>query len=195
MYINFEMAREYGFGAEELYVLQLCKQQRLEALESFLDGYEEVIEELTQKGYVESIKGAKKESTNSKLRISALGVKKLENVETPMLTPGDEQMFEYLCTMYLAHEDKDRSVGNRKKTKMYCAIFRQKLGLTLHEMYYLCMLFLERVEFTKVLERIFFDPNKNRYGKFIDNMEDSKLFQFYEDNIEEIKLMWTNKIK
>ena len=68
----------------------------------------------------------------------------------------------------------------------YCAFFRQKLELSLHQMYWLCYLFLQEYEFTKRLEYIFFDSNKNRYGKFENNLEDSSLYQFYDENRERI---------
>jgi len=84
-------------------------------------------------------------------------------------------------------------IGNKKKTRKYCAIFRKYLDLSLHQMYWLCTMFLEEYEYTRKLENIFMDSNKHRYGKFINNIDDSPLYQFYESNIDRVKYFW--KIK
>ncbi len=60
-------------------------------------------------------------------------------------------------------------------------------------MYWLCWMFLEEYEYTKVLEYIFFNSNKNRYGKFENNIEDSPLYQFYDENKARVEKLWKAK--
>lgn len=97
--------------------------------------------------------------------------------------------------MYLNSDDAERSIGNKKKIAMYISIMRNELNLTLHQFFYLCEYFLAEYPYTKVLEYLFFNSNKNRYGKFQNNLEDSPLFQFYDTKKEEVENYWNLKIK
>ena len=149
---------------------------------------------LIEKGYVKEIKGKKSDTFLQKLRLDSKGRSWLDSLEEPMEL--DTQMFDYLCDMYLSVEDEDRKIGNRKKTLLYCTQFRLFLGLSKHQMFYLCEYFLEEFLYTKVLEYIFFNSNKNRYGTFNrETLHDSPLYQFYQDKNEEIKKVWAQKIK
>jgi hypothetical protein len=42
---------------------------------------------------------------------------------------------------------------------------------------------------------LFFNSNKNRYGKFENNIEDSPIYQFWEQKEQEIRNYWQAKIK
>ncbi len=92
-------------------------------------------------------------------------------------------------------EDSTRTIGNRKAGLRYCAEYRQIMGFTPHEMYWLCNMFVNNVVYTKVLEYIFFEKKNNPYGKFKDNLDSSKLHQFWLDNEFEIREFWSEKIK
>lgn len=198
MYINVEYLRQKDLNLSDVLTLQVIKQlkiepEREEDLAMVLT--DDFMEKAFERGYITTIKGKKKDSELSRLRLTSTGNKLLENIETPKVTEGDLKMYEHLCNFYLSHEDEERVLGNQKKTKMYCAIFRNRLSLSLHEMYWLCWLFVQRYEYTKKLENIFFDSNKIRYGKFENHFEDAPLYQFYEENKQEIKRLWEQKIK
>ena len=197
-YINFKLAEEKGL-LQDLVLLQAIKQQRTEEnskyIAMFVDDHR--LEALETFGLVESIKGTKNMYPFQKLRLSTKGRKVMEEIETPELTENDIIMYEYLRDMYLEDPETKakRSLGNVKKSKIYCAVLRNRLSLTLHEFYWLCVLFLEEYKYTYVLEYIFFNSNKNRYGKFKDNIEDSPLYQFLEENEDRVKKFWKKKIK
>lgn len=198
MYINFEYLKQKGLTVSDVIILQIIKQLKIEPeLEDDLAMVltDDFMEKMLERGCITTIKGKKKDSELSKLRLTSKGNKILENIKTPKVTEGDLKMYEHLCNFYLSHEDEERVLGNQKKTKMYCAIFRNRLSLSLHEMYWLCWLFVQRYEYTKKLENIFFDSNKIRYGKFENHFEDSPLYQFYEENKQEIEYLWKQKIK
>lgn len=197
-YFNFTLAHSKGLTPNMIILLQLIKQNKTEDnLSPFIAMMmeDEVLDILEQDGIVEYIKGNKKQTQFEKMRLSSKGLSLLEDLETPELTEGDVQMAEYLMQMYLNHEDKERVIGNKKKVKMYCAIFRNRMQLTLHQMYWLSVLFLEEYQFTKKLENIFFDSNKHRYGKFENHFEDSPLFQFFDENRARVEKFWSQKIK
>jgi hypothetical protein len=191
-YINFEILFKRGLIPHDLLFLQAVKQQKTEDTSEYIailldDERYEVLEEM---GLVHQIKGNNSMSHIERMRVTSKGNKFLSEISIAGITEGDIQMYEYLSEMYLKEYGTDRTIGNKKKTKIYCAIFRKHLNLTLREMYWLCWMFLEEYEYTKVLEYIFFNNNKNRYGKFENNIEDSPLYQFYDENKDRVKLLW-----
>lgn len=194
MYINTEILKSRNISLSELSVIQLAKQGRIEDVSTILEQHSTEVEKLLENGYIELIKGDKKQTHYQKIRASKIGTEFLDLIGTPLVTDGDIQMYNYLCDMYL-QEDSTRTLGNRKAGLRYCAEFRQIMGFTLHEMYWLCYMFVENTTFTKVLEYIFFEKKNNPYGKFKDNIESSKLHQFWCDNEYEVREVWDKKIK
>ena len=195
MYINFEILFKRDLIPQDLLFLQAVKQQKTEDTSEYIamlldDERYEVLEKME---LVYQIKGTKKMNDIERMRVTPKGNKFLEEVRIAGVTEGDIQMYDYLCEMYLKDYDNERTIGNKKKTKIYCAVFRKYLNLTLHEMYWLCHMFLEEYEYTKVLEYIFFNSNKNRYGKFENNIEDSPLYQFYDENKSRVEKLWKTK--
>jgi hypothetical protein len=182
----------------ELGVLQLVKQNRIEDLsqqiEFSMQGTD-ILEKFSNMGYIEFIKGKKGQSQFELIRTTKKANDVLEDVSIPTATDGDLKMRDYLIEMYLNNEDSERSIGNKKKIAEYITIMRNELNLTLHQFFYLCEYFLAEYPFTKVLEYIFFNSNKNRYGKFQNNLEDSSLYQFYDTKRLEVENYWNLKIK
>lgn len=188
MYINFELLdKNYNL----FFILVAAKQKKTLILQELTD--EDGCNVLIEKGLLKLIKGKKKDTFFEKVRIDKKGTAFLEEIETPEVTEVDIKMFEYLCDMYLTNEDEERKVGNKKKTKMYIAIFRHHCGINVHQMFWLCKFFLEEYKYTKILEYIFFNSNKNRYGTFKANVEDSPLFQFYDERKAEVEKLWSTK--
>ena len=196
MYLNVDYIHSQKLTAPDIGILQLIKQQRTEDMEDNIATYinDDQFERFFEMGYIETIKGEKNDSEIARLRLTKKGTKLLENVEIPEITQGDLDMFDYLVDMYMKG-DEDRVIGNKKKTKIYCTQFRNHLNLSLYEFYWLCWLFLDEYKFTKKLENIFFDSNKNRYGTFLGNIESSPLYQFLDENRERVEKFWEQKIK
>jgi len=196
-YINYEIMTSKLLTLYELGVLQLVKQNRIEDLsqqiEFSMQGTD-ILEKFSNMGYIEFIKGKKGQSTFQLIRATKKGVDTLDLINTPEITDGDYQLYQYLCEMYI-NEDATRTLGNRKAGLIYSAQFRQLMGFTLHEAFYLYEMFINNMSFTKVLEYIFFSKKENPYGKFKDNYEGSKLYQFWQDNEYEIRDYWAQKIK
>lgn len=196
MYINFKLIKELNLPLNSVLVLFSANQNRINDESATLEEFKEVVRDLFDLELLENIK-RKNRSQNlySLIRISAKGKKILEDITTPEVSLGDCEMFEYLKNIYLAHEDKDRVVGNAKKVKMYCAILRNHLQMTLHEFYYFLDYFLSVYPYTKKLENLFMDSNKVRYGTFINNIDESPLYQFWQKEEEQIRNYLKLKIK
>lgn len=198
MYINFSLCRELNLSVSFIPILFAANQNRTndESLTLSNEEFIDDLKQLFQSGILESVKPKKKSDTVYNLiRLSSKGKKVLEDITTPIATQGDLNMRDYLCEMYLNHEDTERKLGNKKSIGIYCTVLRNHLGLTLHQFYYLCEFFLAEFQFTRILEYVFFNKNKYRYGEFKNHIEDSPLFQFYEEREEEIKNYWKSKIK
>ena len=196
-YINYEILTSKNFSLYELPILQLIKQNKIEDLSQeikFQVEDTEIIEKWLNIGYIEIIKGKKGQTEYQKLRTTKLGNEILDLIYTPIISEVDIQMYNYLSEMYIG-EDSSRILGNRKAGLKYCAEFRQIMGFTPHEMYWLCEMFVANTTYTKVLEYVFFEKKHYPYGRFKDNLDGSKIFQFWMDNEYEIREYWKQKIK
>jgi len=192
MYINIELFNKSGLQPQDLYFLCAIKQIDKEVLETIPNN---VLERFKELSLVEYIKGKKNEEDWCKIRLSKKGSELLNTLDIPDVEEGDLKMAEYLFQMYLNHEDEDRVLGNKKAITRYITILRNHLDLSLHQFFYLCEYFLAEYPYTKKLENIFLDKNKNRYGEFKNHISDSVLFQFWEQKEEEIKQYFKTKIK
>jgi len=193
-YININLLKSRNLSLLDLQVLQLAKQMHIEDVSYVLSEHSENVNALLNLGYLKSIKGKKEDNEFQKIRTTKIGTGILDLISTPLVTDVDIQMYNYLCTMYLK-EDSTRTLGNRKAVLRYCAEYRQIMGFTPHEMYYLCQMFVANTTYTKVLEYVFFEKKNNPYGKFKDNLDSSKLHQFWCDNEYEIREYWRKNIK
>jgi hypothetical protein len=198
MYINYEILTSKGLSLHESSVLQLIKQNRIHPLSeviSFETMGTDMIDKFSNLGYIDYVKAKKGQPVLETIRATKKAVEVLEDIETPIVTEDILKMRDYLQNMYLNHEDEDRVIGNKKLIGIYISIMINHLNLTLHEFYYLCELFLEHHKFTKKLENIFYDRNKNRFKEFKNNVEESPLFQFYDLRKGEVEYYWKLKIK
>lgn len=198
MYLNNSILSSSGISINEYGLLCLIfankNEDNSEVIKENCNA--DYLKQLEERGLVQFTKPKNKQQTQYHcVRLTKEAQELLEMLETPEITDGDKKLFDYACQIYLSHEDEDRRIGNKKATLIYTAQFRQKLGLTLYEMYYLLELFLSEYEYSKILERCFFDKKKHPYGKFANHLSDAPLMQFYEDNKERVEKYWKLKIK
>jgi hypothetical protein len=195
MYINLKNLLKEDVGL--LPLLECARQMSNEDLSETLSQLagDLHLDELVERGMLKLIKGKKSDSDLQKLRIGAKGKKWLDSLSEPTVSDGDLKMFTYLKDMYLSSDDEDRKIGNQKKTLLYVAKFRAMTNLSLHEMFYLCEFFLDEYKFTKVLQYIFHNDNKDRYGTFNEKtLEDSPLYQFLNERKKDVEELWKIKM-
>jgi len=194
-YINVNLLKSRNLSLLDLQVLQLAKQMRIEDVSDVLREYSKKVESLVYLEYLESIKGKKSDGEFQKIRITKLGAETLDLISTPLILEEHVKMRDYLIEMYTSHEDKERVIGNKKLIGQYISILQNYLSLDIYRFYYLCEFFLQEHIYTRKLENIFMDRNKIRFGDFKNNIEDSPLFQFYEQRKQDIEMYWIQKIK
>lgn len=198
MYINLDILKSRHLSLYDVGILQVIKQNKFEDCSEYLETIASVLfDTYLEWGLVEYIKPKTKADSKLKLiRLSKKGSTWLEDITTPEVTEGDLKMAEYLIDIYLSlSDDPEREVGNKKLVKLYCAQFRKLAGLTLHEMYWLSYYYISNLVYTKKLENIFFVKKDNPYGKFKDNIEASRLYQYFEQNKKEVEEFWKLNIK
>ena len=189
MYLNFKLLNSRQLTPLDFSFLLAVKANKIEDNSGVIEYYfKDVLEKFRETNLITFIK-AKNKSQNdyNTVRLTTVGNDWLDDLTTPEVTEGDVKMRNYLCEMYLNNEDADRVIGNKKLISIYISVLRHHLGLDLHEFYYLCDYFLSIHIYTRKLENIFMDRNKNRYGSFKSNLEDSPLYQFWERNELDIR--------
>lgn len=195
-YINYKILTSKGLSLHEHGVLTLIKQNKTDDLSQQIEFEVKgtpIIEKLLNISYIEEIKGVKGQTFYQKLRTTKKGNEALDLISTPIVTEKHIRMRDYLIKMYLNHEDTERVVGNTKLIAIYISIMQNYLNIDIYQFYYLCEFFLSEQVFTKKLENIFMDRNKIRYGDFKNNIEDSPLYQFYEQRVKEVQEYWSQK--
>jgi hypothetical protein len=180
MYINFEIAKKRGLSPTDVVNLQLVSQNKTEKLEeiitdniplSVLNWYQEL-------EYVTLVKAKNKsDSIQNRIRLSSKGNDLLEDLQVPQINDDDLQLYEWLERTY---QKEGKELGNRKKTKLYIALFRVNSGIDRNKLALLCKAFMNdssQFEWSKKLEFLFFKPGNVFSVKF--DLEQSKLYQYY----------------
>jgi len=184
MYINFELLKEKDLDIKSVLLLQACSQNRTEDLGEFMSkNWNPLdIQLLYKKGLIEFIKGKKNQSDFSKARTTKRGKDVLDELETPLINADDLKVFDWLEKVY---KDSGKEVGNRKKTKMYIALFRVHSQIDRNKLGLLINSFLKddsQMEYSHRMEYLFFKPSSVFQVKF--DIEQSRLYQFYLNNKE-----------
>lgn len=180
MYINFVIAKNRGLSPTDVANLQLISQNKTEDLEeiitdniqlSVLNWYQEL-------EYVTLIKAKNKsDSIQNRIRLSPKGNDLLEDLQVPQINDDDLQLYNWLEKTY---QKEGKELGNRKKTKLYIALFRVNSGIDRNKLALLCKAFMNdssQFEWSKKLEFLFFKPGNVFSVKF--DLEQSKLYQYY----------------
>jgi hypothetical protein len=192
MYINFEIAKKQGFSPTDVVNLQLISQNKTESLWeiitetmtlSTLDRYQSL-------EYVSLVKAKNKSDTiQNRVRLTPKGNAFLEELQIPMINEDDLKLYTWLESVY---KSENKEIGNRKKTKLYIALFRANSGIDRNKLAFLCKVFMNdtsQFEWSKVLEYLFFKP-ANMYTTRFD-IEESRLYKYYLKH----QTMFDNKFK
>ena len=180
MYINFVIAKNRGLSPTDVANLQLISQNKTEKLEeiitdniplSVLNWYQEL-------EYVTLVRAKNKsDSIQNRIRLSTKGNDLLEDLQVPEINDDDLQLYNWLEKTY---QKEGKELGNRKKTKLYIALFRVNSGIDRNKLALLCKTFMNdssQFEWSKKLEFLFFKPGNVFSVKF--DLEQSKLYQYY----------------
>ena len=192
MYINFEIAKKRGLSPTDVVNLQLISQNKLESLWeiitetitlSTLDRYQTL-------EYITLVKAKNKSDTiQNRVRLTPKGTELLEELQVPMIDEDDLKLYDWLESVY---KSENKEIGNRKKTKLFIALFRVNSGIDRNKLAYLCKVFMNdasQFEWSKVLEYLFFKPANLYSTKF--DIEQSRLYRYYLKHQE----MFDNKFK
>lgn len=180
MYINFELAKTKGLTPTDVANLQLISQNKTENLWGIitetislqtLDRYQNL-------GYITLVKAKNRSDTiQNRVRLSSKGSELLEDLQVPEVNSEDLMLYDWLEATY---KKEDKEIGNRKKTKLYIALFRSHSGIDRNKLALLCKTFMNdssQFEWSKRLEFLFFKPGNVFSVKF--DLEQSKLYQYY----------------
>jgi hypothetical protein len=135
------------------------------------------LEVLEERGYIKYVKGKKSLSPLHLMRLDKKGTAFLNALDEPDVEEQDIQIFDWLSAIYT---QKDKQIGNGKKTKRLIASFREKSGIEKNHLAFLCNAFINddaQQEYSFKLEFVFWKPKNLFQSKFV--LEDSRLWDYY----------------
>lgn len=192
MYINFDLMRKWGLSPVDVVNLQLISQNKTESLVDVItDNISlEVLDYYQKLEYVTLVKAKNRADTiQNRIRLSSKGSELLENLQVPEINEDDLKLYNWLEGIYKA---EDKEIGNRKKTKLYIALFRANSGIDRNNLAFLCKSFMNdpsKFDWSRRLEYLFFKPSNAFATKF--DIEQSNLYMYYLKN----KTAFDNKFK
>ena len=185
MYINFKLLTSKKLDLDDYLLLHACRQNKTEDLADIIEKNwgEGKIWYLEQQELVEHVKPKNKKQTKCHtVRISKKGQSLLDDLDTPEITEDDIKVFTWLEKVY---KESNRVVGNRKKTKLYIALFRVNSQIDKNRLAKLALEFINdesEMEYSMKLEYLFFKPSNVFQSRF--DIEQSRLYQYYLKNQE-----------
>jgi hypothetical protein len=180
MYVNFDLMCKWGLSPIDVINLQLISQNKTESLEEVITNNIslEVLDKYQKSEYVSLVKAKNKADTiQNRIRLTSKGSDLLETLQVPEVNEDDLKLYDWLEGIYKA---EDKEIGNRKKTKLYIALFRAHSGIDRNKLAYLCKSFMNdssQFEWSKRLEYLFFKPSNAFSVKF--DIEQSSLYRYY----------------
>lgn len=180
MYINFNVVKFMGYSPSDVFNLQIIFQNRTESLEELIleSVSNDTLMSYSDKGLVTFIKEKnKKDTLANRVRIAPNGSELLSTFQIPEVNEDDLKLYDWLESVY---KSENKEIGNRKKTKVFIALFRVNSGIDRNKLAYLCKVFMNdtsQFEWSKVLEYLFFKPANMYSTKF--DLEESKLYKYY----------------
>lgn len=176
MYINFKLLDSYGLSPQDAVALQAIFQNKFEDNAEIISSVCDV-EKFENLKLISFIKGTKKASKESLMRLSPKGSKILEDVQVAGVNQDDLDVYAWLEGVY---KKENKEIGNMKKTKVLISQFRVNSGIERNHLAYLCKVFIsdeKEMEYSQKLEFLFFRPASVFQVKF--DIEQSRLYQYY----------------
>lgn len=180
MYVNFDLMCKWGLSPIDVINLQLISQNKTESLEEVITNNIslEVLDKYQKSEYVSLVKAKNKADTiQNRIRLTSKGSDLLETLQVPEVNEDDLKLYDWLESIYKV---EDKEIGNRKKTKLYIALFRAHSGIDRNKLAYLCKSFMNdssQFEWSKRLEYLFFKPSNAFSVRF--DIEQSSLYRYY----------------
>lgn len=176
MYINFKLLDSYGLSPQDAVALQAIFQNKFEDNAEIISSVCDV-EKFENLKLISFIKGTKKASKESLMRLSPKGSKILEDIQVAGVNQDDLDVYAWLEGVY---KKENKEIGNMKKTKVLISQFRVNSGIERNHLAYLCKVFIsdeKEMEYSQKLEFLFFRPASVFQVKF--DIEQSRLYQYY----------------
>ena len=144
-----------GYSPSDVFNLQIIFQNRTESLEELISDSisNDILMSYSNKGLVTFIKEKnKKDTLANRVRIAPNGSELLSTFQIPEVNEDDLKLYAWLESVY---KSENKEIGNRKKTKVFIALFRVNSGIDRNKLAYLCKVFMNdtsQFEWSKVLE-------------------------------------------
>lgn len=180
MYINLKILNSKYLTLEELGLLQIIRQNKIEDTSEHLSLFlfKTIQKRFEEEGYVEYVKPKNKIQTPyNTIRTTSKANTLLDDIETPEIEDQDLKFFDWLFKVY---SSDGKIIGNAKKTKLLIAKFRVHSGIDKNNLAFLCKSFIGdpgQFEWSMKLEFLFFKGASVFDTKF--DIHQSKLYQYY----------------
>lgn len=186
MYLNHKKILELGLAPWQILLLDVARQNKKDNnLEDIIASYiveDSMYEDMIESNLLKYIKGNKKDSDFSKLRIGKRGKEILEKIQEADVT---DDIIKIRDWMVLEYQKRDKKAGNKKRLSEGLAQFSAETSITKNHLATLILEFLsddDNMEYNNIAEKALFS-SKNIYSRKF-NINECRLFSFYEKRKE-----------
>ena len=180
-YINYKIMNSKFISIDELGVLQLIKQNKIEDLSQEIEFSVKdtnILEKWSDIGYIEFIKLKKGLTKYHCVRTTKKANIILEDISTPDITEDSIKIFEWVKNVYIG---LDKEIGNQKKCKQYISNFSAESGIVRNSLAFLIQEFIndeKEMEYSQRMEYLFYKGASVFNVKF--DLHQSRLYQYYQ---------------
>ena len=181
MYINYKLGIKRGYTFEEIGVIQLISQHKVDnSLEVLRLVPKPILLSLHEKGVLTKVKPKnKKQPPLDLVRLNKKGSDLLRDLNTYQTVEEDFLLYDYLLKVFKV---LDKDVEPKNKVVKLIAFFRLETGFTHREIYDLVKMFVtdsNKMEYTHRMSYMFF-KGENIYQK--PTLDNSRLYDYYLKN-------------
>lgn len=176
MYINFKLLDSYGLSPQDAVALQAIFQNKFEDNAEIISSVCDV-EKFENLKLISFIKGTKKASKESLMRLSPKGSKILEDVQVAGVNQDDLDVADWIKGIY---KSSDKEVGNFKNLKLHISFFRSNSGIERNHLAFLMKSFIndeDNFKYSQRADYLIWKPENVFQTKF--SLDSSKLYQYY----------------
>lgn len=199
MVINKEYLMKKGLSPYDLLVLALIYQNATEDMHEDILLYmeDENLKRYQALDLITTVKAKRKSDHDFvRLRLSKKGKEVYKNAQIADYTEQDENLLKALSELYLS---VDKPVGNDVKVKGMISWFRTETQYSRKMIYLAIKIYLQKlvdqdkVKYIPTLENLFWKGKSVFSAKW--NLGDSKIYQFIQENKQELNAYTTSKTK